>query len=83
MPEGHMEVYMLDDLTLYSAEARMKYDDAIGQADTYRRILAASKTARRRRFSLRNWLLRRSFGLKNETSGRALHGTEMGCGYRV
>ena len=74
---------MFDDLTLYSAEARMKYDDLAGRASTYRYIPTTGKARYRRRFSLRLWLIRRSVGMKNDTSGRALHGTEMGCGYRV
>ena len=66
---------MFDDLTLYSAEARMKYDELAGRARTYRYIPTTGKTRYRKRFSLRSWL--------KDTLGRALHGTEMGCGYRV
>ena len=74
---------MTDDLTLYSAEARLKYDDLVDQAGKYRYFSAARDSARRRGFSLRAWLNRRTIGERKNTSGRALHGTEMGCGYRV
>ena len=76
---------MFDDLTLYSAEAKMKYDEITAQARLYRYLPRRYVETGYRRFDLIRWLLRRRRhgDLNTEERSRAGHGIEMGPRYGV